>query len=1276
MRDMDKTLNRFGWYVSQLSCIFITALGRQLSVRSLPKAAFWARLSAIMHHRKFPAGCAPLRVSTFCASGWSLIFLLCGLLRHASAQNVTYSKIEAAFSLPAITANQFDYTSNDVRVLITQPDTTTVLLPAFFDGGTTWRVRHTPLMPGTYSVTGVTLNGATVTPASLLPASWNVAGPAISPGYVRIDPGNPSRFITSNGRRYFPIGHDNAWDVSSTTNVAGIMARLGGSHENWSRVWMNHWDNKNLDWPPSGAALPFGTFSLSVAQKWDSIVAAAEQAGVHFQMTLQHHGQYSTTVDSNWPQNPYNVVNGGFLTVPEQFFTNAQAIALTQKKMRYSIARWGYSTSIMAWELFNEVQFTDAGLSNQWSIIEAWHNQMAAFMRSQDPYHHLITTSSVLNEPIWDATDYYTHHDYPSDLIGSIQDAPTITASQPVAPVFGSECGMDFTPHIGVTPTAWAGLMAAQSGNEEPWYWDVIDANNDYTLMRALTDFASYAGIGDHDSFVKSSPAVTCAQNTALVFAPGGGYADATQSAFTVGQSTPTGIGSLPSFLQGTYHKSMTPDGYTFLVNYPQAGTFTAQVTMIASSGDGLQIILDSATATNISFPAASADYATNYNLTINVPAGQHTITLTNPGLDWVVLGNLSFNPYVPMIAAYQISDSQFAALWLWHRTNIYLTNATSTLSAQVALVGLSPGTYSATWWDTYAGAALSNFTFSVANTNTPVTLNTPPILRSVALYAGLPPHATINAPTLTQTVGSNAPAFSVPLIITNSGGLPLSYSISVTGSTPVLYTAVNSTQPAGPNYDWIDISGVGTDITTNFTALASPKAATDEGIAGPFAIGFNFPFFNGAQTPGTYSQLYISPNGFVTFSPFTGDTSVAVPLPSASAPSNCIAAFWRDLALGSGGHVYTFSDALAGTFTVEFYNVPAKSGSGTFTGQIILKRTGEILFQYQTLVSPNNASIGLQDAARDQGLNIHFGSGLVQTNFAIFVTPQPWLTFDSTAGTVGNSAAMPVNLFFNATGLAAGTYSANLTVNSGDPLLPSTSFPVSFTVSPNLPAAASGLVVNSFTWSQVALSWSNNSASLTGYELQRATSPNGVFANIATIAGNATNFTDVTATSQTIYYYRLVATNSFGLSLPSASAAAATPLAPVDIWRQAHFGTPVNSGLAADDADLDHDGLVNLIEYAFGLNPLVASAYPIAFNATNNFVNLVFKRPHLAPLDINYIPETAPDLTSGDWSSAAGTTTQTVVNNNDGTETVTITDTASITANATHYLRLRIARQ
>jgi hypothetical protein len=134
--------------------------------------------------------------------------------------------------------------------------------------------------------------------------------------------------------------------------------------------------------------------------------------------------------------------------------------------------------------------------------------------------------------------------------------------------------------------------------------------------------------------------------------------------------------------------------------------------------------------------------------------------------------------------------------------------------------------------------------------------------------------------------------------------------------------------------------------------------------------------------------------------------------------------------------------------------------------------------------------------------------------------------------------------------------------------------------------------------------------------------------------------------------------------------------LSPLNTWRQIHFGTTANSGNAADTADPDHDGIINILEYAFDTDPNVANTNPISFALVNGHLTVTFKRTHPAPTDITYTPQVAGDLTSGIWNSGAGYTSQTVTDNGDGTETVVVTDLAPIASTPTHFLRILIAPQ
>jgi len=155
-------------------------------------------------------------------------FSLCALTR-ISAQG-TYPKIEASFNITNLTTDPFDYTVTDVRVQILQPDNSTVSLPAFFDGGTTWRVRLTPTMAGVYSISNVTMNGAPLSASNMQPTSWTVTGFPTGAGFVQVDPTNPRRFITSNGHRYFPVGQDVAWGYSNGPS-ADYRVTTNGLHE-------------------------------------------------------------------------------------------------------------------------------------------------------------------------------------------------------------------------------------------------------------------------------------------------------------------------------------------------------------------------------------------------------------------------------------------------------------------------------------------------------------------------------------------------------------------------------------------------------------------------------------------------------------------------------------------------------------------------------------------------------------------------------------------------------------------------------------------------------------------------------------------------------------------------------------------------------------------------------------------------------------------------------------------------------------------------------------
>jgi N-acetylneuraminic acid mutarotase len=98
--------------------------------------------------------------------------------------------------------------------------------------------------------------------------------------------------------------------------------------------------------------------------------------------------------------------------------------------------------------------------------------------------------------------------------------------------------------------------------------------------------------------------------------------------------------------------------------------------------------------------------------------------------------------------------------------------------------------------------------------------------------------------------------------------------------------------------------------------------------------------------------------------------------------------------------------------------------------------------------------------------------------------------------------------------------------------------------------------------------------------------------------------------------------------------------LTALEAWRMTNFGNSANIGDGADLYDYDKDGIVNLMEYAFGLNPKENSAgqLPSWQKSGNNYV-ISFTQPDTVG-GITYGAEWSTTLQAGDWHAIKDTGT------------------------------------
>ncbi len=82
----------------------------------------------------------------------------------------------------------------------------------------------------------------------------------------------------------------------------------------------------------------------------------------------------------------------------------------------------------------------------------------------------------------------------------------------------------------------------------------------------------------------------------------------------------------------------------------------------------------------------------------------------------------------------------------------------------------------------------------------------------------------------------------------------------------------------------------------------------------------------------------------------------------------------------------------------------------------------------------------------------------------------------------------------------------------------------------------------------------------------------------------------------------------------------------PTSLWKLAQFGANANTPTADDTADPDHDGMPNLLEYAYAANPLVAGTNPFTGQLSGDQFQLRFPRNTCAS-DISYFIQSSGDL-------------------------------------------------
>lgn len=207
--------------------------------------------------------------------------------------------------------------------------------------------------------------------------------------------------------------------------------------------------------------------------------------------------------------------------------------------------------------------------------------------------------------------------------------------------------------------------------------------------------------------------------------------------------------------------------------------------------------------------------------------------------------------------------------------------------------------------------------------------------------------------------------------------------------------------------------------------------------------------------------------------------------------------------------------------------------------------------------------------------------------------------------------------------------------------------YALAFSFAPILPTTPATFTALTVSDTAIDLNWSDTSTNETGYRLERSLNASSGYQAIATVLPGTTVYHDTGLVTGTAYHYRVVAFNAGGDA--EAATAQQSTYTEREFWRLTKFGTIANAGGAADLADPDIDGLLNVVEYALGTDPNSSagangySARPVMglYNdGEEKFPTLQISRVKTRG-DVTYLVEFA-NAVNGPWGNAVTVITDT----------------------------------
>jgi len=424
--------NEWLWYQTQIFSLPADRWNR-LTLNVQPESPFW---ESIGHNQpwseKSSSGIRKIGMKFFSDSDMKISLYIDMLMGEAftfpdysfnSKVLKKYERFEISFQIPEKIENPFDSEEIKIDGIFTDPEGNVSHIPGFYyqkyerkmEEGTeilmpvgypVWKIRFTPVKTGIYRYyVKITVRGKDI----FSKESKFTVSDSENPGFLRVNRFDNKYFAFENGDFFYPVGLNirsptdtryarmvgQKTDMDSGTYYYEEMfSEMHKNGLNFVEIWMAPWFT-SLEWIENRPGYRgLGYYNLKHAWKLDRLLEMAEKNDIYIQIVIINHGQLSTWCDQEWQDNPYNIKKGGFLSSPDEFFSDKRAKESFKNQLRYIIGRWSYSTSIFSWNIINEMNLI--GLKNNFyrdsaKVVAEWYQEITGYISKTDSFDHLIS---------------------------------------------------------------------------------------------------------------------------------------------------------------------------------------------------------------------------------------------------------------------------------------------------------------------------------------------------------------------------------------------------------------------------------------------------------------------------------------------------------------------------------------------------------------------------------------------------------------------------------------------------------------------------------------------------------------------------------------------------------------------------------------------------------------------------------------------------------------------------------------------------------------------